>query len=148
MIMILHFSFCVYFFPCVEDGVNKSQTHTRTRTQSSKCVYVTFQIEILVRDTKRQEFNSQQAVLKLWTERVVGLIGSSSSNPTAAIATIAGLPIVNLALVGFHAGSPTLSDPKKYPTFVRVNPIVTDTIHAIMSLLQRTFCAFQPTYCC
>ena len=62
------------------------------------------------------------------------------------MATIAGLPGVNLALVGFHAGSPTLSDQKRYPTFVRVNPIITDVIHAIMTLLQRTFCAFQPTY--
>ena len=63
------------------------------------------------------------------------------------MATIAGLRSVNLALVGFHAGSPTLSDVKKYPTFLRVNPIITGVIDAIINLLQRTFCAFQPTYC-
>ena len=72
---------------------------------------------------------------------MVGLIGSSSSNPTAAMATIAGLPNLNLALVGFHAGSPTLSDVKKYPTFLRVNPIITGVIDAIINLMQRTFSA-------
>ena len=103
-----------------------------------------FKIEVLIRDTKRDEADAQAGLLKIWNDGAVGMIGSSSSNPTSAMATIAGIDNINLAIVGFHAGSPTLSNMKKYPTFLRVNPIITDVIRAIMSLLKRTFCAFQP----
>ena len=115
---------------------------------NANCECYTFKIEVLVRDTKRDEADAQAGLLKIWNDGAVGMIGSSSSNPTSAMTTIAGIDNINLAIVGFHAGSPTLSNMKKYPTFLRVNPIITDSIRAIMRLLQRTFCAFQPTYCC
>ena len=65
------------------------------------------------------------------------MIGSSSSVPTSAIAEFAG--VAKLALVGFRASSPTLSDQEKYPTFVRVNPTASDVVRSIASLMQRTF---------
>ena len=80
------------------------------------------------------------AAIKLsLTPGVVGLVGSSSSNPTVSIAEIAGASFANLILVGFWAGSPTLSDQAKYPTFIRVNPTASDEVRSIASLMQRTF---------
>ena len=83
------------------------------------------------------------ALVELSGQGVHGLVGSSSSNPTMAMATIAGLPIVDLVLVGFMAGSPALSAPAKYPTFLRVNPSISNVVHAIASLIQCSFCFFS-----
>ena len=101
-----------------------------------------FKIEVLIRDTKRDEADAQAGLLKIWNDGAVGMIGSSSSNPTSAMATIAGIDNINLAIVGFHAGSPTLSNMKKYPTFLRVNPSISNVVHAIASLMQCSFCFF------
>ena len=101
------------------------------------------QLEVLLRDTHRQEEFAQEEVFNLRDQSVVGLIGSSSSNPTTAIAALAKLAPVNLVLVGFRAASPTLSDQGKYRTFVRVNPTTSDGVRSITSLMQRTFCVNQ-----
>ena len=103
---------------------------------------------MLLRDTHRQEEFALEEILKLRDQSVVGLIGSSSSNPTTALAKLAKLAPVNLALVGFRASSPTLSDQAKYPTFVRVNPTTSDVVRSIASLMQRTFCVIQYTIFC
>ena len=71
-----------------------------------------------------------------------GLVGSSSSGPTMAMATIAGLDIVDLVLVAFMAGSPALSDQAKYPTFLRANPSISNIVRSIASLIQCSFCFF------
>ena len=75
-------------------------------------------------------------------EGVSGLVGSSSSNPTMEMATIAGLDIVDLVLMGFMAGSPALRDQAKYPTFLRVNPSISNAVRSIASLMQRSFAFF------
>ena len=80
--------------------------------------------------------------MKLSLNGVHGLVGSSSSNPTMAMASIAGLPIVDLVLVGFMAGSPALSDSAKYPTFLRVNPWTDNLVRSVASLMECTFCSF------
>ena len=81
--------------------------------------------------------------MKLSLNGVHGLVGSSSSNPTMAMASIAGLPIVDLVLVGFMAGSPALRDQAKFPTFLRVNPSIDNIVRSIASLMQRTSCFFS-----
>ena len=101
-----------------------------------------FQIELLIRDTHRQEVDAQKELLDLWNRGVVGLIGASSSNPTSAIAAIAGIPLLKLVLVGFKASSLTLSDKEKYPTFVRVNPSQFHAVRVMTKLLHRTFFIF------
>ena len=94
------------------------------------------QIEILVRDTRRQEVEAAKAVLDVLPHGVVGLIGSSSSNPTVAMATVAGL--TDTMLVGFLAGSTKLSDTSVYKTFARVNPTIKDEVRSIARLMQCT----------
>ena len=61
------------------------------------------------------------------------------------MAEIAAFAPVNLAVVGFRAYSTTLSDPEKYPTFIRVNFRLSAEAHAIANLMQRAFCDFQFT---
>ena len=96
-----------------------------------------FQIEILVRDTRRQEVHAAKAVLKeVLPHGVLGMIGSSSSNPTVAMATLAGL--ADTVLVGFLAGTTKLSDKSVYKTFARVNPTIKDEVRSIARLMQCT----------
>ena len=77
--------------------------------------------------------------MDLWKQRVVALVGTSSSDPTATMATMAGISTINLAVVGFRASASTLSDQREYPTFLRVNPVAADEIRSIVNVMQRTF---------
>ena len=98
-------------------------------------------MELLVRDTCFSEPKARLGVLKLWKDNVVGLVGSSSSNPTAAMAEIAGKDPLYLAQVGFRPVSDLLSDPQKYPLLIHVNSKISDFAQALGNLLLRRTCA-------
>ena len=114
---------------------------------NATCVFI-LQVEILVRDTHQTAVSARKVVLELHKQGVVGLIGSSTSNPTIEMATIAGIKPVNLAVVGFRAASEDLKYIEKYPTFLRVNPSISFEVRAIVDLMAGTFCMFEPALCC
>ena len=96
-----------------------------------------------MRDTHRQAIKAQDESFKLWNHGVVGLVGASSSNPTAAAAQIAGLSLIKLVLVGFRASSPILSDQEMFPTFLRTNPTIRGAVNAFHTLMDRKFFVFR-----
>ena len=95
-------------------------------------------MEALVRDTNFTESEARSEVLQLWKDNVTGLVGTSSSDGTVAVAGITKKP-VQVAHVGFTAISDELSDQDKYPTFLRVNPTASEVTQAIAGLIKRTY---------
>ena len=101
-------------------------------------------MEALVRDTNWEASEARSQVLKVWKNDAQGLVGASSSDGTVAMAEITKKP-VELAHVGFRAISGQLSNQKDYPTFLRVNPMLSDLTQAIGGFMKRT--CLHTLYC-
>ena len=92
----------------------------------------------MVRDTNFKETEARSQVLQVWKNNVQGLVGSTTWEGTVAMAEITKNP-VQLAHVGFIAIPEKLSDQKEYPTFLRVNPMISELMQGINGLLKRTY---------
>ena len=84
-------------------------------------LFVTFQLELLVRDARLQVNHAQDEASKLTNFGCVGYIGSWGSGPTIAVANLLSRKSINRAMMGFCAASPKLSEISNY---VRTNPMV------------------------
>ena len=87
------------------------------------------QLELLIKDSKRQQKQAQKHVYTLTKFDCVAYIGPSASSPAKMVSAMTSMPPKDRAVISYSATSTELSEPQ-FANFLRTPP--TDDVRAEM----------------
>ena len=79
------------------------------------------QLELLVKDSKRQETQAQKHVYTLTKSECVAYIGPTASSPAKMVSIMTSVPPKDRAVISYSATSTELSEPR-FANFLRTPP--------------------------
>ena len=98
-------------------------------------LFVAFQLELLVRDSKMQVEHAKDEASKLATFGCVGYIGPWASGASIEVAKFLSVQSINRAIVGYAASSPQLAT-DRFSNYVRTNPGVQTKVELVVKLIK------------
>ena len=97
------------------------------------------QLELLVKDSKRQETQAQKHVYTLAGSDCVAYIGPSASNPAKIVSILTSMPPKDRAVISYSVTSTELSE-GRFKNFLRTSPADDVRAEIIVSFMLHGNC--------